>query len=112
MIDANEALQNNKKGSFRRRMEDIGMNEIILNHHPHLQPPSTRSPGKNTIDTIFGTGSLIVKKAGYSPHLGYTDHRLAWVDVDWDSALGFFKKFSALSPDAYNATTLGVYINI
>ena len=63
MIDANEALQNNKKGSFRRRMEDIGMNEIILNHHPHLQPPSTTPPGTNTIDSIFGTGSLIVKKS-------------------------------------------------
>ena len=68
------------------------MNELILSHHPHLQPPATRSPGKNTIDSIFGTGSLIVKKAGYGPHLGFTDHRLAWVDIDWDSALGIFQK--------------------
>ena len=91
-IDANEALQKNTKGSFRRRMEDIGMNELILNHHPHLKPPSTRSPGTNTIDSIFGTGSLIVRKACYGPFVGYSDHRLAWVDIDWHSALGIFQK--------------------
>ena len=95
MIDANVALQKNNKGSFRRRMEEIGMNELILSQHPHLKPPATRSPGTNTIDSIFGTGSLIVKKAGYGPHLGFTDHRLAWVDIDWDSALGIFQKNTA-----------------
>ena len=47
------------------------MNELILNHHPHLKPPSIRPPDKNTIDGIFGTGSLIVKKGVYDPFVGY-----------------------------------------
>ena len=73
-------------------MEEIGLNEMILSHHSNLKPPPTRSPGTNTIDSISGIGSLVVNKASYGPFVDYTDYRLAWVDIHWDSALGIFQK--------------------
>ena len=62
----------------------------------NLKPPPTRSPGTNTIDSIFGTGSLVVNKASYRPFVDYTDHKLAWVDINWDSALGIFQNIKRL----------------
>ena len=71
----------NAKGSFRRKMKGIGLNELILSHHSNLKPPPKRSPGKNTLDSIFGTGSLVVNTAIYGPFVGYTDHRLVWLNI-------------------------------
>ena len=42
MIDANVDLATNKKGTFRHILESIGLNELLLNKHPHLKPPATR----------------------------------------------------------------------
>ena len=82
MIDENEALQKNTLDNFCRKTEDIGRKGLILNHHSSLKIPTTRSPGTNTIDVIFGTESLVVNKAGYRPIFGFTDQIIAWVDVN------------------------------
>ena len=49
-------------------------------------------PGTNTIDSFFGTESLVVNKVDHGPFVGYMDHTLVWVDINRDSALGIFQK--------------------
>ena len=90
MIDINADLAISKKGTFRYMLESIGLNELILNKHLHIKPPATRYPGKLTIDRIFGTPALEVVRGGYSKVMGISDHRLAWVDIQWESALGTY----------------------
>ena len=92
MIDANENLSKSKSGSFPHQMEKIGLTELILSQHTSLTPPLTRNPGTHTIEGIFGTLGLDVIKGGYPLFFGITDHRLSWIDIQWDSALGLFKK--------------------
>ena len=43
-------------------------------------------------DSIFGTSSIEVSCAGYGTFVGYFDHCLSWVDINWESALGIFQK--------------------
>ena len=92
MIDANVQLVGKEQGSFRYKLEDIGLTELIMSKHPHLTPPPTRTPETKTIDGIFGTPALDVERAGYGPFVGYTDHRLSWVDIRWESTFGLFQK--------------------
>jgi len=92
MIDANVQLVDTEEGSFRHKLEDIGLKELIMSKHPHLKAPPTRTPGTKTIDGIFGTPALDVERAGYGPFVGYTDHRLSWIDISWESTFGLFQK--------------------
>ena len=88
-------------------MEDIGINELIINQHPRLQPPPTRFPVTKTIDELFGTPELDVVQGGYAPFLGYSDLRLAWIDTNWEIALGFFQKIQQPFSVVCNLTTHG-----
>ena len=88
MIDANEDLSKTHSTSFQTKMANVGLHELILQHHHTLQPPATRSPGRKPIDTIFCSYSINVTKAGYGPFNGFSDHRLAWIDVERNSILG------------------------
>ena len=45
MIDENKDSLSSKKEYFRSKMEAIGINKLIINQHPRLQPPQTRFPG-------------------------------------------------------------------
>ena len=114
MLDANVDLATNEEG-FKEKMEDIGLKELILSQHPDLTPPPTRIPGKKTIDGIFGTPALDVERAGYAPFCGYTDHRLSWVDIRWDSAFGQFQKIQrpiARRLQCDDAKAVSIYIKI
>ena len=91
MIDSNVDLANTKKGTFRHTLEDIGMHELLLSQHPTLKPPATRFPGRLPIDGIFGTPALEINQGGYSQFTGISDHRFAWVDIKWKSALGTYQ---------------------
>jgi len=53
MIDSSLDLANNNKGTFRHKLEEIGMHELLLNQHSNLKPPATRFPGRLTIDGIL-----------------------------------------------------------
>ena len=80
MVDANENITRNNTG-FSNNMEAIGLYEAILSRHASLAPPPTRTPGRTPIDAIYCTSSIVVRKSGYAPFNGFTDHRLAWIDV-------------------------------
>ena len=30
-------------------------------------------------------------RGGYAPFVGYTDHRLSWFNINWESALGLYQ---------------------
>ena len=62
-----------------------------MSKHPRLKPPPTRTPGSRTIDSIFGTPALDVERAGYGPFYGFTGHRLPWLDIRWESAIGLYQ---------------------
>ena len=66
MITSNMDLAKNKKGTFRHKLEEIEIHELLLNQHPNLKSPATRFPGRFTIDGIFDTPALEVSKGGYS----------------------------------------------
>ena len=70
----------------------IGLQELILTHHCRLQPPPTRIPGTHTIDSIFGTPAIDVVQSGYGLFVGFTDHRISWLNIRWDIDLGLFLK--------------------
>ena len=92
MLDANIDLVQNGEGTFRGKLEEIGLKELIMSKHPHLKSPPTRNPGTKTMDGIFDTPALDVERAGYSPFVGYAYHGLSWIDIWWDSAFGLFQK--------------------
>lgn len=75
MIDVNKRLQK-YLSRFRPKMEFIGLNKCILNHHSSLYTPPAISSGTNIIYNIFGTGSLDVINDGYASFVGYMDHIL------------------------------------
>ena len=91
MLDANTDLATNEDG-LKERLEEIGLKELIMSKHPHLTPPPTRTLGTQKIDRIFGTPSLDVERAGCSPFCGFTDHRLSWVGIRWESAFIILQK--------------------
>ena len=62
------------------------MNAIQKNHQ--LPTPPTRTPGKNTIDSIFCSNTLLASKCGYLPFQSNYDHRPTWIDVPYTLALG------------------------
>jgi len=88
LVDDNERLTKIKEGSFRHTMDMIGLHELILTQHPRLKPHPTRYPGAHTINGIFVAPALDVVHVRHAPFVGYTDHRLSWVNIRWDSALG------------------------
>ena len=63
---------------------------MILSQHPRIQTPPTRSLVKK--DSIFGTPAFDVIWGGYDPFIGYIDHWLSWIDINWESGLGIFQK--------------------
>ena len=65
MIDVNEDITN--------QLTEY-LNELILSHHPHLQPSVSRFPGSKTIDGIFGTLTLDLIQAGYALVVRFTNH--------------------------------------
>ena len=81
-IDARKNFKEVKKGDFRRIIAAIGLHERIFSQHPNLQPPSTRSPGKNIIDGIFGNLVLDRIRGGYGTFVGFSDYRLSWVEIN------------------------------
>ena len=62
-----------------------------MSKHPLLKPSPTRTPGSRTIDDVFGTPTLDVERAGYCPFYGFNDHRLSWLNIRWESALGLYQ---------------------
>jgi len=96
IIDANEALTKKRERYFRHTMEMIELHELIFAKHPRLKPPPTRYPGSYTINIMFGTPVLNIVRGGYAPYVEYTDHRLSWVDIRWDSVLRLFQKLQQL----------------
>ena len=114
ILDENVDLTTNEDG-FKERLEEIGSKELIISKHLHLTPPSTRTPGTKTIDGIFGTPALDVEWTGYSPFCGFTDHRLSWVDIRWESAFGLFQKIQgplARHLQCDNPKAVDIYIRI
>lgn len=87
MTDSNVNLVVNKKGTFRHRLESISLHELLLYKHHHIESPATLFPGEMTIDGIFGTPALEVVREGYSKLMRISDHMLAWVGIQWESAL-------------------------
>ena len=92
ILDDNVDLVESEEGSFRYKPEEIGLEELIMFKHPLLKPPPIRTPGTKTTDEIFGTPALDVERAGYAPFVGYTDHRLACIDIRWESTFELLQK--------------------
>ena len=92
LIDANEDLSKASSNSFVQQMQRVGLEEVILSRHSKSVPPPTRTPGSKPIDTIFCTSALVVNKSGYAPFNGFSDHRLSWVDIQWESAFNHHTK--------------------
>ena len=55
MLYANVDLVESKEGSFRYKLEEIGLKELSIFKHPLLKSPPICTPGTKTIDGIFGT---------------------------------------------------------
>ena len=53
MIDANEDLSKNHPTSFKKKMENVGLFETILQQHHKQQPPATRTPGVKPLTPSF-----------------------------------------------------------
>ena len=84
-IDYNDKLDG--KSDLEKRLSELGiMNAIQKNHQ--LPTPPTRTPGKNTIDSIFCSNTLLASKCGYLPFQSNYDHRPTWIDVPYTLALG------------------------
>ena len=92
MLDSNEDITKKTKDSFRSKIERAGLRELILHQHTTLPPPPTQCPGKRTIENIFSTPSMDVANGGYGSFVGFTDHRLAWIDINWESVFGTYQK--------------------
>ena len=84
-IDYNDIL--NGQSDLETRLLDLGISNVIHQNHQSPTPP-TRTPGKNTIDSIFCSSSLIPSKCGYMPFQSNYDHRPTWIDVPYTLALG------------------------
>jgi hypothetical protein len=81
-IDANEDI---RVGSFSRIMKEIGLTEICTHKHGTLAPP-TYARGSTPIDAIFVSSTLKESKCGYLPVV--CDHRILWIDIPIQIALG------------------------
>ena len=57
----------------------------------HIYVCHYRNPGTKTIDGIFGTPVLDIEKGGYAQFTGFSDRRLAGIDIRWESALGLYQ---------------------
>jgi hypothetical protein len=81
-IDANE---NVRDGTFTQRMREIGLVEICTHKHG-MEGPPTYARGTTPIDAIYVSQTLLGLACGYLPITG--DHRILWLDIDIDAALG------------------------
>jgi hypothetical protein len=92
-IDVNEDI---RSGSFARRIRlECGLQEIMIrNFGQNL--PHTYARGSSPIDGLFVSSSLINCSSGYTDIV--CDHRMLWIDVPTDLALGYTPaKFAAPS---------------
>lgn len=84
-IDYNDPI--NGKSDLEKRLKDIGVVNAIQHNHQSRAPP-TRTPGTNTIDSIFCSKSLLSSKCGYMQFQNNYDHRPTWMDIPYNLALG------------------------
>ena len=84
-IDYNDNLDG--KSDLEKRLLDFGIVNAIQKNH-QLPTPPTGTPGKNTIDSIFCSNTLLASKCGYLPFQSNYDHRPTWIDVPYTLALG------------------------
>jgi hypothetical protein len=86
MIDLNESVINSNAA---KKLNDIGLTEIITQRHNDKTPFSTCNKGQNTIDGIFTSSTIHITKGGYLPFTHFpTDHRALWIDVSMANLCG------------------------
>ena len=103
MINESKNFTKSRTGSFWHTMEALELNELILTQHSSLPSPPTRTPGSHTINIIFGTPAIDILKGWHFPFLGFSDHWISLVDIQWDSTLGLFQKFNGQLHVTFNA---------
>ena len=93
-IDANDDLSSYSPKSFRFRMSEVGLLEVIQSKHPGAhQATYQRNRRGYPIDGIFATPDVPILAAGYYPfdeHVA-SDHRGLWIDFDLNLLLGGHK---------------------
>ncbi len=87
-MDANEDIRH---GEVHTLLAEVGLREVILDHHSDLSPPATqnRNQRREPIDGIWATSGITISRGGY---LGFgegcpSDHRVLWFDASFSVAL-------------------------
>ncbi len=88
--------ENAYNGRLSRMLRALGLRPLIKSIHPNKSPPATfdGNSTKTTIEEIWGTGTVDVKRAGFmpfnsgSPSAPSDGHRMLWIKVDNNSILG------------------------
>ena len=83
-----------RKCECSKKLNNIGMKEIIINSHKERSPPSThnRNRTRKPIDSIWASNGVEAVSCGFLPFHDekgfHSDHRLVWVDFCNESLLG------------------------
>jgi hypothetical protein len=91
-LDLND---NTWTGAETLRIEQWGLKNALKHQHPHLPAVATcnKNHSNKPVDAIWCSHSLDILNAGMSgfgsPNIGYTDHRMLWIDVDAASVFGY-----------------------
>ena len=110
-IDMNENAYN---GRLSRMLRAIGLKLLIKSNHPNKSPPATfdGNQTRTTIEEIWGTGTVDVKRAGFMPFdsplpsAPSDGHRMLWIEVDNNSILGKEIPHSSKSFDSTKCSSM------
>ena len=83
-LDANEDI---RAGQFSSKMAHLGMTEAIVHQHGY-DAPATYKRGSAPIDGLYVSKTLLGLRCGYLKFEEQFDHRLVWLDVPLEIALG------------------------
>ena len=78
---------NNTNGRVHTMLKEVGLREVIIERYG--SGPNTHARGSNTIDGVFATAGITIKRGGYTTfECSPSDHRWVWLDISTEDMVG------------------------
>jgi len=92
-LNTNLASLSNSQSEMSSFIRGLNLSEAILSRHSSVPPPTFLS-GSTVIDSILVSKGIDVLGSGYlDSEAAIGDHRILWVDISYNSALGHLDPF-------------------